>query len=86
MPPKGGDYHILSRFDMIFIVRDVRESERDRGIAKHVLGIHVGFTTSRKHVSEDNEESEFDLPTMKKYIAYCRSRCAPCLNPAARRC
>lgn len=29
---------ILSRFDCIFIVRDVREAERDRDIARHVLG------------------------------------------------
>ena len=29
---------ILSRFDCIFIVRDVRDMERDRNIARHVLG------------------------------------------------
>ena len=29
---------ILSRFDCIFIVRDVRDEERDRSIARHVLG------------------------------------------------
>jgi DNA replication licensing factor MCM5 len=33
---------ILSRFDLIFLVRDVREEERDRMICRHVMGIHIG--------------------------------------------
>jgi DNA replication licensing factor MCM5 len=32
---------ILSRFDMIFLVRDVREEERDRMICRHVMGVHI---------------------------------------------
>lgn len=32
---------ILSRFDLIFLVRDVREEERDRMICKHVMGVHM---------------------------------------------
>jgi DNA replication licensing factor MCM5 len=31
---------ILSRFDLIFIVRDVRDDARDRKIAEHVLSLH----------------------------------------------
>ena len=31
---------ILSRFDLIFIVKDQRLKERDAQIAAHVLGIH----------------------------------------------
>lgn len=31
---------ILSRFDLIFIVRDIRDDVRDRTIAMHVLGLH----------------------------------------------
>merc|ERR1719191_2180885 len=33
---------ILSRFDMIFLVRDVRDEDRDLMIAKHVLDLHRG--------------------------------------------
>merc|ERR1719230_1182748 len=33
---------ILSRFDMIFLVKDVRDPERDRMIARHVLELHKG--------------------------------------------
>jgi DNA replication licensing factor MCM5 len=31
---------ILSRFDLIFLVRDVRNDDRDRTIARHVLALH----------------------------------------------
>ncbi|GKZ01140.1 hypothetical protein MPSEU_001065500 [Mayamaea pseudoterrestris] len=32
---------ILSRFDLIFLVRDIREEERDRLICQHVMGVHI---------------------------------------------
>ena len=32
---------ILSRFDMIFLVRDIREEERDKMICHHVMGVHI---------------------------------------------
>jgi len=32
---------ILSRFDLIFLVRDIREEERDRMICQHVMGVHI---------------------------------------------
>ncbi len=31
---------ILSRFDLIFMVRDVRDEERDLALAAHVFGVH----------------------------------------------
>jgi len=32
---------ILSRFDLIFLVRDVRDEELDKMICHHVMGIHI---------------------------------------------
>ena len=32
---------ILSRFDLIFIVRDIRDETRDMDMAMHVMGVHV---------------------------------------------
>lgn len=32
---------ILSRFDLIFLVRDIREEDRDRMICQHVMGVHI---------------------------------------------
>lgn len=71
---------ILSRFDCIFIVRDIRDQERDRGIARHVLGVHVNAALSD---NSHQNQVDIDAQTLKKYVAYCRERCAPRLNDEA---
>ena len=38
---------ILSRFDLIFLVRDVRDEARDRMICRHVMGVHIGNSGGR---------------------------------------
>lgn len=58
---------ILSRFDMIFIVRDEHERGRDERIAKHVMGIHMGGAGA-----EDQVEAEISVEKMKRYISYCK--------------
>lgn len=71
---------ILSRFDCIFIVRDIRDQERDRSIARHVLGVHVNAAMA----DNANQQSvDIDSQTLKKYVSYCRERCAPRLNDEA---
>ncbi|KAG0155630.1 hypothetical protein PDIDSM_2803 [Penicillium digitatum] len=69
---------ILSRFDMIFIVRDEHERGRDEKIARHVMGVHMGGRGVEEQV-----EAEIPVDQMKRYISYCRSRCAPRLSPEA---
>lgn len=59
---------ILSRFDMIFIVRDEHEKGRDESIARHVMGIHMGGRGV-----EENVESEIPVEKMKRYISYCKT-------------
>lgn len=59
---------ILSRFDMIFIVKDEHERGRDERIAKHVMGIHKGGAAA-----EAESESEIPVETMKRYLSYCKS-------------
>ena len=59
---------ILSRFDMIFIVKDEHEESRDIKIAKHVMGIHA----NAGQITEESVEGELPLATLKKYIHYCR--------------
>ena len=59
---------ILSRFDMIFIVRDDHDRARDEKIAKHVMGIHMG-----KQGIEEQADAEFSVDKMKRYIAFCKS-------------
>ncbi|KAI0883162.1 MCM-domain-containing protein [Annulohypoxylon maeteangense] len=69
---------ILSRFDMIFIVKDEHTRDKDERIAKHVMGIHMGGRGLEEQV-----ESEIPVERMKRYMSYCKSRCAPRLSPEA---
>ncbi|KAG7200078.1 hypothetical protein KM043_000524 [Ampulex compressa] len=70
---------ILSRFDMIFIVKDEHEQSRDVTLAKHVMNIH----SNAGQVTEQSVEGELPLHVLKKYIHYCRLRCGPRLSKEA---
>lgn len=59
---------ILSRFDMIFIVKDEHEQNRDITLAKHVMNIH----SNAGQVTEQSAEGELPLHILKKYIHHCR--------------
>lgn len=77
---------ILSRFDMIFIVRDTKDVAKDRSIAKHVLDIHVNYGVNKAYQADSSlasDKGELDLGTMKRYIVYCRTKCAPVLSVEA---
>lgn len=69
---------ILSRFDMIFIVKDAHDRGKDERMAKHVIGIHMGGRGVEEQV-----ESEISVEKMRRYLSYCKSRCAPRLSEAA---
>ncbi|EPQ60991.1 MCM-domain-containing protein [Gloeophyllum trabeum ATCC 11539] len=73
---------ILSRFDMIFIVKDEHNEQRDRMIAKHVMNIHMNRPNQ---AADENGEAvgEIDIDKMKRYIAYCKAKCAPRLSAEA---
>ncbi|KAI9028192.1 MCM2/3/5 family-domain-containing protein [Phycomyces nitens] len=68
---------ILSRFDMIFIVKDEHNEARDMSIARHVLNVHMNRQT------QDAVMGEIDLDKMKAYINYCKAKCAPRLTAEA---
>ncbi|GBO18143.1 DNA replication licensing factor mcm5-A, partial [Araneus ventricosus] len=69
---------ILSRFDMIFIVKDEHDEKKDNTLAKHVMALHVNALQTTEEA-----EGELSLSTLKKYIAYCRARCGPRLSNEA---
>ncbi|GAB7347049.1 hypothetical protein MBLNU459_g3189t1 [Dothideomycetes sp. NU459] len=73
---------ILSRFDLIFIVRDDHDRNRDERIAKHVMGIHMGGMGLQQN-DEQAHAATIPVEKMKRYISYCKSRCAPRLSPEA---
>jgi DNA replication licensing factor MCM5 len=104
---------ILSRFDLIFIVRDIRDERRDREIAKHVMRVHInagaGVDAAAGSILDDGLGAsaaaaaaasaagatrsnsaaaavgggDIDLPTLKRYITFVRSKCAPRLSADA---
>ncbi|XP_048473535.1 DNA replication licensing factor mcm5-A-like [Rhincodon typus] len=69
---------ILSRFDMIFIVKDEHNEERDMTLAKHVMNVHLSALTQTQAV-----EGEIELSKLKRYISYCRTKCGPRLSAEA---
>lgn len=71
---------ILSRFDMIFIVKDEHNENRDVTLAKHIMNVHMNAGQS---LQEAASEGEISLPLFKKFINYCRLRCGPRLSEAA---
>lgn len=108
---------ILSRFDLIFIVRDIRDDVRDKKIAEHVLSLHqkgsensggnqqsgiaAGSEAIRRdrvqsgdggtvegdgsacavyRVSGTGSQARLDINSLKRYIAYARSRASPRLS------
>ncbi|KAJ2767437.1 minichromosome maintenance protein 5 [Coemansia nantahalensis] len=68
---------ILSRFDMIFIVKDEHNELRDQTIARHVMQVHA----TRAPV--EVEGGELSLETMRRYVTFCKERCAPRLSAEA---
>lgn len=78
---------ILSRFDMIYIVKDTFHHDRDVELAKHIVGIHSAdiektATVKDLTLTPENVDTipELDMNTFRKYISYCRTSCAPRLS------
>lgn len=76
---------ILSRFDMIFIVRDIQDDARDRQMAAHVVRIHTNSLQGQDDGAQKEASGEYEPWLLKKFITYCRSRCAPRLSVDAAR-
>ncbi len=65
---------LVSRFDLIFIVRDIPDKKKDRLIAGHILEIHQDVSRAKTEISED---------FLKKYIAYAKKNIHPELTDQA---
>ncbi|KAK0264741.1 minichromosome maintenance protein 5 [Friedmanniomyces endolithicus] len=72
---------ILSRFDLIFIVRDDHDRNRDETIAKHVMRLHIGGNAGAQNAAQP--DAELSVEKLKRYISYAKSRCAPRLSAEA---
>jgi replicative DNA helicase Mcm len=70
---------LLSRFDLIFPIRDVLDEELDKQIAKHILTQHraAGAQISSIQNYEQVEKPPLDGEFLRKYIAYARKNVFP---------
>ncbi|HDO42136.1 MAG TPA: minichromosome maintenance protein MCM [Candidatus Bathyarchaeota archaeon] len=66
---------ILSRFDLIFVLRDVPEKDMDSKLSEHLLRLHM----------REAPPVEPPIPPdlLRKYIAYARNNVRPTLTPEA---
>ena len=67
---------ILSRFDAIFIVRDLREESTDKAIASHVVGLHM-------HKIDASNTPDVDMEFLRKYLCYAKMKVYPRLSEEA---
>ena len=56
---------LLTRFDIVYVIRDTPEREKDNLIASHILEIHRD--------SERNSQSVIDTDIFSKYLAYSKN-------------
>ncbi|RNJ78249.1 MAG: ATPase [Nitrosopumilus sp. H13] len=55
---------LLTRFDLIFVVRDIPTREKDEKIARHIIDLHAPQGTDRRSV--------VDADLLTKYLAYAK--------------
>ncbi len=67
---------ILSRFDLIFVLRDIPNVNHDLRLAQHIATVHS--------ISE-NIKPIIDIDLLRKYIAYARKFVRPVLTEEARK-
>ncbi len=67
---------ILSRFDLIYIIRDEPDVETDKRMARHILELRRG------HVIEDTEPT-INMDLLRKYISYAKQHVQPALTDDA---
>ena len=68
---------ILSRFDLIFILRDTPNREKDRELAQYVIDFH-------REAYPQELENLIPPQLLKKYIAYARKHVRPRLSEEAK--
>ena len=65
---------LLSRFDLIFILKDIPDEKKDRMMAEHILNLHR---------NDDYATPIFSNSFIRKYVSYARRNVFPRLNKDA---
>ena len=75
---------LLSRFDLIFPIKDVLDEELDKDIAKYILTQHEAAGARIADLEHEQVElPPVDLELLRKYIAYARKSVHPRLSDEA---
>eukprot|EP00922_Rhytidocystis_sp_ex-Travisia-forbesii_P029260 GHVS01042831.1.p1 GENE.GHVS01042831.1~~GHVS01042831.1.p1 ORF type:complete len:869 (+),score=183.57 GHVS01042831.1:51-2609(+) len=69
---------ILSRFDVIFMLRDREDVAKDTALCKHILSLQEGALRS-----DGAKEGDIPLDRFRRFISYCKHTCRPTLSPGA---
>ncbi|MHA1550842.1 MAG: LAGLIDADG family homing endonuclease [Candidatus Heimdallarchaeaceae archaeon] len=67
---------ILSRFDLIFVIKDLPDEEKDKKMARHILELRRG------HITEA-VEPVISMDLLRKYISYAKQQVEPALTDEA---
>ncbi len=76
---------LLSRFDVIFSIKDLPDQERDRRLANRILASHrdIGAENRGEVGGGGASAAPFSPDLLKKYIAYARQNLKPSLSQEA---
>ncbi|MEW5317187.1 MAG: hypothetical protein WDW38_008512 [Sanguina aurantia] len=66
---------LMTRFDLIYLIRDEYNEERDRRLARHLVGLFYEGAEKLSRVQS--------AELLKEYIAFARARCHPTITDAA---
>lgn len=74
---------ILSRFDLIFPIKDILDEEKDRKLADHVLLAHTYAASGGAKAVPEELKPSIATELVRKYIAYAKKNVFPVLTKEA---
>lgn len=67
---------LLSRFDLVYLVLDKRDEDKDRRLAKHLVSLFWAD-------APEAAQPPYSPDLLREFVAYARARVSPTLTPAA---
>jgi replicative DNA helicase Mcm len=78
---------LMSRFDMMFILKDVPEKDRDAKITEHILKVHHRGQIKKRGGTNADDAAEiapiYGKEILRKYVAYAKKNIIPVMSTEA---